>query len=347
MPRPLNMREIAAAAGVSIATVSKSLANKRDVSAATRERVLTVCAQFGYKTNPLVAALMRSRRRHTSPASGLTLAYVTAFSTPDGWRSHPAPIFRQMHAGAAARARERNYRIEHHWLFLEGMSNQRFSRMLEARGIRGLILAPLPDAQAPVELNWPAFSVVVLGLTPSTRPFHRVATDYYQSMLLAMEKCRLHGYSRPGFAARRETVARLEHRWEAAYHIMREKLGFPRNLKPLIVDEWEQATVARWLAQEKPDIVIGPVLGRLKELILASGKRVPEEIGLAGLLVPQADDRLSGILQDGEIIGATAVDQLISLIERNETGIPEHPVTHTMLGRWNPGRTIAAMPRKC
>jgi hypothetical protein len=28
------------------------------------------------------------------------------------------------------------------------------------------------------------------------------------------------------------------------------------------------------------------------------------------------------------------------LIERNEPGIPEHPVTHTMRGHWNPGRTI-------
>lgn len=338
------MREVARLVDVSIATVSKSLANKQDVSAATRERVLAACEKLGYKTNPLVAALMRSRRHRTTPTSGLTIAYVTAFPTADGWRRHPAPIFRQMFAGAEARALERNYRLEHHWLFRDGMSNQRFSQMLEARGTKGVMLAPVPNTQTSIELNWPAFSTVVLGLTPSTRQFHRVTTDYYQSMLLVMEMCRKHGYRRPGFAARLSTTARLENRWDAAYLVARTKLGFAYTLEPLIAEEWTKENVGRWLQRAKPDVVVGPVLGRLEELIGASGKRLPNDVGLIGLLVPRAGDRLTGILQDGEIIGATAVDQLIGQIERNETGLPAHPITHTMLGRWNPGRTIRNAP---
>ena len=38
--------------------------------------------------------------------------------------------------------------------------------------------------------------------------------------------------------------------------------------------------------------------------------------------------------------GAAAVDQLISLVDRNETGIPEHPITLTLKGTWNMGRTL-------
>ena len=338
MARPANMREIAVAAGVSVATVSKSLARKSDVSEATRTRVLAVCDKLGYKTNPLVSALMKSRRRHSFPASGLTIAFVSAFPTPDGWKRHPAPIFRQMFAGAKGRAEERCYRLEHHWLYRDGMSNRRFSDMLQARGIQGILLAPVPDTHTSIELNWSAFSVVVLGLTPSTRQFHRVTTDYYQSMMLVMEKCREHGYRRPGFAARLETAARLEHRWEAAYHIAQKELGFKARPDTLIVDEWTGDNVSTWLRREKPDVVIGPIIGRLEELIKDSGRH--PDLGLAGLLVPKAGDRLSGILQDGEIIGATAADQLIAQIERNETGIPEHPITHTMPGRWNEGLTM-------
>lgn len=334
------MREVAKLTKVSVATVSKSLANKKDISPKTRQRVLNACKKLGYRTNPLVAALMRSRRRQASPASGLTLAYVTAFPTDDGWRKHPSPIFRQLFAGAEARAEERNYRLEHHWLYRDGMTNQRFSQMLEARGIKGILLAPVPDTQTAIDLNWPAFSTVALGLTPSTRQFHRVTTDYYQSMLLVMEHCRQNGYRRPGLAVRMETVARLEYRWEAAYLVAQQRLGLSSAVKPLIVDEWTTQNVSRWLRQQKPDVVIGPVLGRLEELIVGSGKSVPDDIGLIGLLVPRPGDRLAGVLQDGQILGATAVDQLISLVERNETGIPDHPITHTMLGRWNPGRTI-------
>lgn len=338
------MRGIARLARVSIATVSKSLANKPDVSTATKARVLALCQSQKYRPNPLVSALMRSRRHRTSPSSGLTIAYVTAFSTPDGWRRHPAPIFRQLFAGAETRACERNYRIEHHWLFRDGMSNQRFSQILAARGIKGLLLAPVPDTHTAIELDWAGFSVVGLGLNPATSRFHRITTDYYQSMMLVMEHCHRLGYRRPGFAARLETVARLEYRWEAAYQIARQKFALPKTLRPLIVAEWSSDNVGRWLHKEKPDVLIGPVLGKLEDLIVASRRRIPEDVGLVGLLVPRAGDRLTGVLQDGEVLGATAVDQLISQIERNETGTPEHPVTHTMLGRWNPGRTASQLP---
>jgi DNA-binding LacI/PurR family transcriptional regulator len=340
MESPVSMRDIATHAGVSVATVSKCLSNKRDVSAATRRRVLAACRKLGYRPNPLVSALMRTRRRHSQPSDTLTLAYITAFPTSDGWRTHPSPIFRQMFAGAEARATERNYRLEHFWLFREGMTNQRFSQVLEARGIRGVLIAPVPDTHTSLELNWSAFSTVVLGLTPTTSAFHRVTTDYYQSMLLTMEECLKLGYRRPGLAARLETIKRLEFRWEGAYLVACERFGLASPPAPLFVDEWTAGNVERWLEQEEPDVVIGPVLGKLEELIRASGRRVPADLGLVGLLVPRSGDRLSGVLQNGEVIGAVAVDQLISAVERNETGVPEHPITHTTLGRWNPGRTV-------
>lgn len=340
MKAPVSMRDIAKHAKVSVATVSKCLSGKRDVSEATRRRVVEACRKLGYRPNPLVAALMRSRRRHLEPAQRLTLAYVTAFPTADGWRQHPSPIFRQMFAGAKARAHERNYQLEHFWLHREGMSNERFSQVLEARGIRGLLIAPMPDTHTTIELNWEAFSTVVLGLTPTTRTFHRVATDYYQSMLLVMEGCLKLGYRRPGLAARLETIKRLEFRWEGAYFVACERYGLKTPPAPLLVDEWTPGAVERWLEREQPDVVIGPVLGKLEEIIRSSGRRIPADLGLVGLLVPEAGNRLSGVLQDGEVIGAVAIDQLISSVERNETGIPEHPITHTTLGRWNPGRTV-------
>lgn len=39
-------------------------------------------------------------------------------------------------------------------------------------------------------------------------------------------------------------------------------------------------------------------------------------------------------------MGANAVDLLITLIERNETGLPEHPITQMTPSLWNPGETL-------
>ncbi len=336
---PNTMRDVARVARVSVATVSKCLANKPDVSAATREHVLRVCGELRYRLNPLVAALMQARRRNANPASHLTLAFVTAFPTANGWRQHPSPIFQQMFAGALARATERNYKLEHFWLYQDGMSNQRFGKMLFARGIPGLLLAPIPSTRITVDISWSPFSVVVLGLTPSTRQFHRVSTDYYQGMLLALEQCARLGYRRPGFAVRMETTERLEHRWEAAYLFWQKHNCVKRPPKPLIVSEWTRDAVLGWLEHEKPDVIVGPVLGKLESIVRESGRSVPGDIGMVGLLVPGAGDRLSGIIQDGETIGAVAADQLISQIGRNEKGVPAHPITHTMLGHWNQGET--------
>jgi hypothetical protein len=159
-------------------------------------------------------------------------------------------------------------------------------------------------------------------------------------MLLTMEECLKLGYRRPGLAARLETIKRLEFRWEGAYLVACERFGLAGAPAPLFVDEWSAGNVERWLQQEEPDVVIGPVLGKLEELIRASGRRIPSDLGLVGLLVPREGDRLSGVLQNGEVLGAVSVDQLISAVERNETGVPQHPLTHTTLGRWNPGRTV-------
>jgi len=108
---------------------------------------------------------------------------------------------------------------------------------------------------------------------------------------------------------RLETIKRLEFRWEGAYLAACERFGLAGSPAPLFVDEWSAGNVERWLQQEEPDVVIGPVLGKLECLIRASGRKVPKDLGLVGLLVPRKGDRLSGVLQNGAVIGAVAVDQ--------------------------------------
>ena len=52
------MKHVAAAAGVSVMTVSLALRRAPSIPAATRERVVAAAEQLGYRRNPLVAALM-------------------------------------------------------------------------------------------------------------------------------------------------------------------------------------------------------------------------------------------------------------------------------------------------
>lgn len=60
-PRPLTLRDVSEASGVSEMTVSRVLRNRSDVSQATREKVLQAAKQLGYVPNKIAGALASQR----------------------------------------------------------------------------------------------------------------------------------------------------------------------------------------------------------------------------------------------------------------------------------------------
>ncbi|SMX42567.1 HTH-type transcriptional regulator GntR [Maliponia aquimaris] len=60
-PRPLTLRDVSEASGVSEMTVSRVLRNRGDVSQATREKVLEAAKTLGYVPNKIAGALASSR----------------------------------------------------------------------------------------------------------------------------------------------------------------------------------------------------------------------------------------------------------------------------------------------
>ncbi|MBC7369076.1 MAG: hypothetical protein H7343_20080 [Undibacterium sp.] len=102
----------------------------------------------------------------------------------------------------------------------------------------------------------------------------------------------------------------------------------------------DETAIMRWLQREKPDVLISPGGEQLPALLKRRGWRVPEDIGLAWLACTRPGHACSGVCQNGELIGATAVDTLINLVERNERGLPAQATTLMVEGLWNEGRTL-------
>ena len=59
--RPLTLRDVSEASGVSEMTVSRVLRNRGDVSDATREKVLAASKRLGYVPNKIAGALASQR----------------------------------------------------------------------------------------------------------------------------------------------------------------------------------------------------------------------------------------------------------------------------------------------
>jgi len=166
------------------------------------------------------------------------------------------------------------------------------------------------------------------------------AADPYATVMLALEQCSALGYRRPGLAHIAPINERLAYRWESAYRTGCEKMGFGKNLPLLMLPRWDAGSVIPWLQKKRPDVILGNFYEDELEKIEAAGLRVPHDIGIVGLSVKSMDSSISGIFQDGQLLGATAADKLIDLVERNEIGVPSAPFTLTFHPRWNPGRTL-------
>src|SRR5690606_23925395 len=128
------MRQIAASANVSVATVSMALRGSDKITPETRDRVQTVARELGYQFAP--KRLARPARLAPSPATnGGVIAYVTAYPTKDGWyenRFCPAA-----YDGARLPASQRGYTPVTLWHNDENLGARRRAKLLDMRRIGG------------------------------------------------------------------------------------------------------------------------------------------------------------------------------------------------------------------
>ncbi len=342
----VSMKDIAERAGVSVSAVSLSLRNRPNISPEMKARIAKIADELGYRPNPFVAALMRSRRRNQPIKAQPVLALVCALDRPDAWRSSPSTTVRLIRQGALERAATLGYRAQEFWLHQEGMSASRFSDMLYARGIQGILLGPLADGASPPDLRWDHFAAVCIGVPSKSLALASVGNDHYFSALRTVQECHELGYRRPGLVLRSSQRERFQGRWEAGFFTAQTMLPKIGRTRPLLVDNLEDleafplADFKRWLTREKPDVIITYNAELVEKALLRLKLRVPTDLGLVSLSCPAVQHRISGVYQHGDLIGATAVDVLVGKIERHERGLPDQAVTTMVIGRWNPGETL-------
>lgn len=335
------MKTIAAQAGVTQATVSMCLADNPRIPVATRARIRAVADRLGYRPNPYVSALMRVRRQGRANREMPVIALVNAYESAVAWRRTAPPTVRLMLEGAVERAALRGYRTQEFWLHQDGMSVERFSGMLHARGIHGLLLGPLSYGASFPDLKWEHFAAVWLGVPLPALTITTVCNDHYFSALQVVRECHRRGYRRPGLVILRHHRARFHGRWDGGLMVGQHLLEGVKPAGTLLLDNWDDlAAVAAWLKREKPDVIVSPSADVLLPHLRRIGWRVPQDIGLASLACPAPEHTCSGIWQNGALIGATGMDTLISMLERNERGLPAQAHTVMIEGIWNPGRTL-------
>ncbi|GHB91145.1 LacI family DNA-binding transcriptional regulator [Cerasicoccus arenae] len=331
------MQVIADRAGVTRALVSMALRNSPKVANATREKIQHLAAELGYKPNPMVRALMSGVRKGYTGTYRATLAFVTNHSTPDYWQGlHTYPEYFR---GAVERGRALGYKVEHFWLGEHQSRPARFAEILKARGIPGILIAPLPYRNRVFPLDLSSFTAVTFGYSLADSKVPRVSNHHIQTVQEGVERlCRL-GYKHIGFVFSENEIRQVNYMWVAGLHVSRSR--FPQ-LKYSVFDSqvWTQAAFEQWYQREKPEVIVG-VNWEVWNWVNELGVSIPDELGFFHLDC-HSDGTMSGMCQNTFALGGAAVEMLASLVEDNILYVDEKPRILMLNSDFRPGTTIKA-----
>lgn len=343
---PATLQDVADRAGVHRSTVSLALRNHSRISLPVRERIKLIANEIGYRSNPLVTALMRSRRSHVT-AKHVVLAYVTNHPTRYGWRPpfHDRPDY---FPAALARAQELGYKLEHFWLREPGMTSARFAQILMTRGISGLLIGRLPFGQNEIDLPWERFSAVALGFTLSRPGLHRVAEDGFASATEAIHQCLARGYRRIGYViSEPDDSPNMADRWMGAYGRYQLRMTSADRLPvcEYVPPPKFPVHFTAWFEKHRPDVILTSRSEPIVRMLAECGRKLPEGARLVLLVNDKPEIGFAGIHLDPGSVGALAVDMVVGMMHRGENGLSAEPHHVLVPGRWvEAGATLAATP---
>jgi LacI family transcriptional regulator len=340
-PREATMEAVAKAAGVSRSTVSRALRNHPAIPSATRIRIKEVADTLGYRPNPFVAALMSTLKSSREPRFKSVIALISSFSIETGWKGNPSVT--RMVEGVFFQARKLGYSIDTFCLAEPGMTEDRLSRILVARGIQGLIILPTPKSGAHLRLNWESFSSVALGYSLAQPSLHRVCNHLAHTITKTLDMVLRLGYCRIGLAMRSDTDERVDYSWRSGYLLYRDM--YPQlNFVPMLLTlNWNEESFRKWFLEMKPEVVVSDDV-RVQEWLKNLGVQVPKQVGLVHLDCSRNRSTCSGIDQHHEMLGAAAIDLVVGQLHRNETGVPFYPKNVMIEGTWVDGSTVRRKP---
>lgn len=334
MAKRVSLRDVAHAVGLHYTTVSMALRNSPLLKKETKEKIQAEAAKLGYKPDPMLTALTAYRQSKRKAAFHAVIAWINNW--PDRKALLANPVYRNYFEGASARASELGYVLQEFWLHEKEMTPGKLQRVLQARNINGLLIAPQPESRVHIDIDFQDFSAVAFGYSMHPHMLHLVTNHHTQTMDLVIAKLVELGYRRPGYCILPSSDVGGNYIWISRLLYLYSK--YPELTQIPRLPSIESAALAKWLKKYKPDVIIGfnIYLSDIEKL----GYKVPQDIGFVSLAVDTRDPRISGANENDSLIGKTALDVLVGMIHRSERGVPEVPIRTLVDSTWFPGKTL-------
>ncbi len=334
----VTLKDVAARVRLSLATVSYALRQNPKIPAETRELVLTVARELGYRPNPRVASLMAHIRGAQSRPHTECIAFVWVHTSRR--TSQRDPFMRLVFAGAKMRAEQAGFRLEQFWTNDDGMTDRRLQDILRARGIVGVVLSPVTTAESALALDWDwsLFATAVIGNVTWTPELHHAGHHHYLAMRMVLRELAKLGAMRPAVLIEPTSNERAKRAWEAAFLTHFAAPSKARSLVRVTVAE-EQRELAGWLRASDADALIVSTAELLTVRGVSEVSRRRKWPIATLYWSAELPPEIGGIDQRYDRVAAHAVDLVVAQLNNNECGPPELPSMILFPGRWVPPAT--------
>jgi LacI family transcriptional regulator len=309
--RDVSVKDVAAAAGVSLGTVSNVLNRPEKVSESTRTHVLEVITELGFVRNDAARQLRAGLNR----AVGMIVLDVRN------------PFFTDVARGVEDRLGE------HGRPLILGNSAQDPAResayldLFEEQRVSGLLVTPVGQVLPRLRrLRDRGTAVVVVDRRTGAREFSSVAVDDRRGGRLAAQHLVDLGRRRIAFVGGPRGLSQVKHRLQGAQQVVDDAQGAALEFVETARMDAEagRAAADALLARGKrsrPDAIFAAndliALGVLQALTLA-GVHVPEDLAIVGYddidFAASAAIPLTSVRQPRDELGAAAADTLLEVI---------------------------------
>jgi DNA-binding LacI/PurR family transcriptional regulator len=326
------LRLVAEEAGISLAATSMALRNHPRISEQTRQKVQEIAQRLGYRPDPQLATLMQHLRSQKAVDYRETLGFINNYRAENDWKW--LPQYDLYYLGAAERALNLGYRLDVFHAATPGMTPRRLSQQLSSRGIRGLLIGGFKEPNASLALKWDQFASLTFDFSLVEPGLHRVTANFHLNMQVVLHELERVGCKRIGLVAKSDDDAKVLGLWHSAYLLYQERQPRSRQIPINTVTE-RKMEFESWLKRHRPDAIVSAgVCDFPQDYERVHHQPAPTDIRYANLNIAYTDGRSCGIDKHGAQLGRLACEQLIAQLQRNETGLPEHPQLLSLDGQW-------------
>ncbi len=333
----LSMVDIARLAGVSRMTVSLALRNHPSISESRRKQIQALAKKHHYVVDPDLSSLAKSIRARSQKDPPILAAL--RFYEPDTSGAF-APYVVQFNEILVREVQRRGYQLHEFHVYREKMTPKTLQRILTARGLKGLIVeAHHPDDAFATKFDFSTFSCACPSVDQASQALPSAGSNHYQGTLLALEEIWKKGYRKPALMIYTKDYLQNWHWREGAYHFFRYQKQ-TKLLPPLILSEWSDQQISRWLKKYRPDVLLSP-FSHTPELLKKIGISVPGDMGFVALqLLKPEQSAIAGIDERVDVQLGALVDLVIDQINRNVYGRQTDPTRIFISGKWVDGATL-------